>query len=130
MIIGIGIDIVNINRIKNSIDRYSGQFFNRIFTANEINYAKKYGGFAYQKFATRFAAKEACLKALGTGYTLGIGFRDIEVIKTENSAPTIELHGKALEYMTEKYSQYKIFLSLSDDDPFAIANVIIEGELK
>lgn len=130
MIIGIGIDIVNIDRIKNAIKKYGPKFFNRIFTINEINYSSSYGNLAYAKFATRFAAKEACLKALGTGYSSGISFKDIEIIRHEKSSPKIELHGKALEHLTSRYKDFKIFLSLSDDASFAIANVVIEGEFE
>ena len=130
MIIGIGVDIVNIDRIKNALKKYKMKFFNRIFTINEINYAYSYGDFAYAKFATRFAAKEACLKAIGTGYSLGISFKDIEIIKPEKSPPEIKLHGKALEYISSRYENFKIFLSLSDDASFAVANVVIEVDLK
>tara|TARA_B100001996_G_C18278669_1_gene446072 strand:+ start:47 stop:439 length:393 start_codon:yes stop_codon:yes gene_type:complete len=125
-IFGLGNDIVNIKRIKSSISLNKKRFINKIFTKNEINYcnSKKY---FYNYFAKRFAAKEALSKALGTGITKGINFKDIEVKNNTQGKPFIILRGNAKKYLKRKIKnkEYKIHLTLSDDSPWACATVLI-----
>ena len=125
-IFGIGNDIVNIRRIKNSIKANNKKFINRIFTKKEITYcnSKK---FFYNYFAKRFAAKEALSKALGTGIIKGIDFKDIEVQNNSKGKPFIILKGNTKRYLKKKIKnkKYKIHLTLSDDSPWACATVLI-----
>ncbi len=125
MIIGIGIDVVEIIRIKQPLESESKRFLTRIFTESEINYSRK-GKDSIQKYAARFAAKEATMKALGTGWAKGISWRDIEVVSKPEEPPRITLGGKALEIFEEMGAK-KIHLSLSHQKMFASALVIIES---
>lgn len=129
MIIGIGTDIVNIKRIENILNIYGNKFINRIFTEEEIKYCIKHINSA-SFFAKRFAAKEAILKALGTGLSKGISFPDIEIKKDHNKKPIVSLNSKAMVILNNKgynHSDINILLSLSDDYPYALAYVIIES---
>ena len=125
-IFGIGTDIVNIKRVEKSIKRNSNNFKNKIFSKNEIYYCeKKRNPFPF--FAKRFAAKEAFTKALGTGIRKGINFKNI-VIKNDNyGKPSIVLSGSTAAFLKKKIKskKYFIYLSLSDDEPWAQATVII-----
>lgn len=127
MILGTGIDIVDIRRIEALME--NPRFSPRIFTAQEqaLCDGREQRAASYAK---RFAAKEACAKALGSGIGQDGAFTDIEVTNDERGAPHIALHGKALErlrYLTPKGYIAKLFLALSDEDPYAIAHVIIEA---
>lgn len=129
MIIGIGTDIVNIKRIENILNIYGNKFINRIFTKEEIKYCTNHLNSA-NFFAKRFAAKEAVLKALGTGLSKGISFSDIEIKKDYNKKPIVSLNSKAMVILNNKgynHSDINILLSLSDDYPYALAYVIIES---
>ena len=123
-IIGTGVDIVENLRMKKSITNKS--FLNRIFTNKEILISKKIKNKS-SYFAKRFAAKEAFVKALGTGIRNGINFKDIEVINDRHGKPFINLKGKTKPIVNKKIktNKYKIFLSLSDDSPWSVATVII-----
>ena len=123
---GLGNDIINIKRIKNSIKINNKNFINRIFTKKEIAYCNSKKLF-YNYFAKRFAAKEALSKALGTGITKGIDFKDIEVQNNSKGKPFIILKGNAKRYLKKKIKnkKYKIHLTLSDDSPWACATVLI-----
>ena len=94
MIIGIGIDIININRIKNIIDKYGNKFISRCFSKNEINRSKNEFSLA-NSYAKRYAAKEACAKALGTGLAKGIFWKDISVENDTYGKPYIKLYREA-----------------------------------
>ena len=125
MIIGIGIDIVDIRRIKNIVKKYNKKFINRCFTSTEINQITNKSN-QISLYARKYAAKEACSKALGTGLTQGIFWRDISVENNNFGKPFIKLTGNALKRLN-KLSNKKIGLSvsISDEKIYAIANVII-----
>jgi|TARA_B110000881_G_C18453679_1_gene452393 holo-[acyl-carrier protein] synthase len=123
-IFGIGTDIVNILRIKKSFDK-NKKLKNRLFSAKEIKYCEsKKNKIAF--YSKRFAAKEAFVKALGTGIANGISFNEISIDNSKNGAPFIELLGKT-KIITKKIikNKNKIYLSLSDEKNYAIAMVII-----
>jgi len=125
-IFGIGTDIVNIKRMEKSIKKNGVVFKNKIFSKNEINYCeKKKNPFPF--YAKRFAAKEALSKALGTGIRKGINFKNIEVHNDNFGKPSIQLKGSAADFLKKKIKtrKYFIYLSLSDDLPWAQATVII-----
>ncbi|CDI50723.1 holo-ACP synthase [Clostridium tetani] len=124
MILGIGVDIIEIIRIKNAIERNS-KFMKRVFTEKEIKYFEKIN-FRYESIAGRFAAKEAIVKALGTGFR-NMKITDIEVINDKVGKPLVELKGGALEKIKD-YKDIKIHLSISHNRDNAIAYSIIEGE--
>ena len=125
MIIGIGTDIVDVERIEKVINKYGNKFKKKCFTDVEINRSEnRYN--QVNSYAKRYAAKEACSKALGTGLARGIFWKDISVENNINGKPSIRLFNKAL-YRLKKLSKKKcsIVLSLSDEKKYAVANVII-----
>ena len=117
-----GVDIIEIHRIKAVAQRYRERFLQRIYTDGEIAYCR---GRAPQ-MATRFAAKEAVMKALGTG-TRGVRWRDIEVVRERGAAPTIRLHGSALA-RAESMGIHHLAVSLSHSQEYAVAFVVAERE--
>ena len=125
-IFGIGTDIVNIKRLEKSIRKNTKSFKNKIFSKDEILYCDKKSN-PYPFYAKRFAAKEALSKALGTGIRKGINFRDIEVLNDNYGKPSIRLKGSTGDFLKKKIKtkKYYIYLSLSDDVPWAQATVII-----
>lgn len=125
-----GIDIIDNRRIKNSIDKYGKKFKKRCFTEFEINKSNNIM-MSYNSFAKKFAAKEACAKALGTGIGRGIYWKDIEILNNINGKPYIVLYNEALKILKKKsQKKYKIEISLSDEKNYSIANVIIfENEI-
>ncbi len=126
MIIGIGVDIIEVDRIRESISRYGNKFLRKTFTPQEIEYCKNSAN-AEERFAARFAAKEAAMKALGTGWQEGVGFLSIEIIKQENGAPSLKFNGHAEEILKQQnYSSS--FVSYSHIKEYAIAQVVIEGQ--
>ena len=126
MIYGNGIDIIDINRIKQVIDKYGNKFKKRCFSVSEIERSEKRLNSA-ESYAKRYAAKEACAKALGTGLARGVFWKDIEVKNNQFGKPFIKLHGKAKEIFKNmnKTSNTLIEVSLSDEKKYAIANVTI-----
>ena len=126
MIYGNGIDIIDINRIKRVIDKYGNRFKKRCFSITEIERSEKRLNLV-ESYAKRYAAKEACAKALGTGLARGVFWKDIEVDNNQYGKPLIKLHGKAKEILKKmnKTSNTQIEVSLSDEKNYAIANVII-----
>tara|TARA_B100000745_G_scaffold83291_1_gene52106 strand:+ start:970 stop:1362 length:393 start_codon:yes stop_codon:yes gene_type:complete len=125
-IFGIGTDIVNIKRIKKILKNNGTRFKNKIFSESEINYCEKKrdpGPF----YAKRFAAKEAFSKALGTGIRKGINLKNIIIFNDVYGKPKIKLKGSTYNYLKKKIKskKYNIHLSLSDDEPWAQATVII-----
>ena len=126
MIIGTGIDIVSIARIKKAEERWSRRFIERILTEDEVTYYLNHK-LPHTHLAGRFAAKEATVKAFGTGFSNGITFKDIEVVKRASGKPEIALHGK-LRTLSETMSVRNIHLSISHDGGFAIAQVILEKQ--
>jgi len=129
MIIGIGNDLTNIDRIAATLDKYGERFVRRVFTtAEQVKAAKRTNQAA--TYAKRFAAKEACAKALGTGIYRGVFFRDMGVVNLPSGQPTLELTGGALEKLrdlTPVGMTAKIHLTLTDDHPWAQAFVVIEA---
>ena len=125
-IFGIGTDIVNIKRMQKTLRTTNNSFKKRIFSNNEINYCEKKKN-SSSFYAKRFAAKEALSKALGTGIRKGINFKDIEIINNKYGKPTIKLRGTTASFLKKKIKnkKYSIYLSLSDDIPWAQATVII-----
>ena len=132
MIIGYGIDLIDIRRIEKAINRFGERFIKRVFTKNErIRSDKKQK--RIESYAKRFAAKEACSKALGTGFRSGVFWKNIEVVNEKSGKPTLNLSGgayKRLKKLTPQGNNYNISLSITDDFPWAQANVIIEAVKK
>ena len=128
MIYGNGIDIIDIKRIRRVIDKYGNKFKKRCFSISEIERSEKRLN-SVESYAKRYAAKEACAKALGTGLARGVFWKDIEVENNQHGKPLIKLHGKAKEIFKNmnKNSNMRIEVSLSDEKKYAIANVIIYG---
>ncbi len=126
MILRNGIDIIDIRRINNTLDKFGDKFKNRCFTHNEIIRSENTIKSA-NSYAKRYAAKEACAKALGTGLARGVFWKDIEIYNNKHGKPKIKLHNKALEFLKEINNDLNctIELSLTDEFNYAIANVII-----
>ena len=133
MIIGLGSDLVDIRRIEHSLLRFGKRFEDRVFTPSEQEYARLRPGADIHAvasiYAKRFAAKESCAKALGTGLR-GIAWRDIEIVRSLNGVPEVRASGGAsarLQEITPKGMKSQIFVSLSDEYPYAQAHVIISA---
>ncbi|HTN13688.1 MAG TPA: holo-ACP synthase [Sphingomonadaceae bacterium] len=130
MIIGMGSDLCNIERIQNSLDRWGERFETRVFTEIERAKAARRPHTRAGTFAKRFAAKEAFSKAVGTGFKQGVFMKDIGVVNARSGAPTLELQGGALARLRELTPQgYAaiVHLTLTDDHPWAQAFVVIEA---
>lgn len=130
MIIGLGSDLCNIERIGNSLARYGERFENRVFTSTEQTKARRRPYTIAGTYAKRFAAKEAFSKAVGTGFKRGVYMKDIGVVNAPSGAPTLALTGgaaKRLEELTPSGHEACIHLTLTDDHPWAQAFVIIEA---
>lgn len=125
MILGTGLDIVEIKRIKNSIDRFSGKFEERIFTTDEIAYCRARSN-PFPHFAGRFAAKEAVMKSLGTGMAEGIRWKDMEVLNLESGKPELKLTGKGKD-LAESLNIKCIHISISHDKNYAVAHAVAES---
>ena len=125
MIVGTGIDIAEVDRIAESIERFGERFLRRVFTPDEIQYCDSKANRA-ERYAARFAAKEAAMKALGTGWNHGVRWCDIEIWREPGKRPTIRFHGKAREVATRLGASHTA-LSLSHTRNQAIASVILES---
>lgn len=126
MIVGIGVDIVEVDRIRRIVARHGERFVRRVFTDQEVAYCRRCAH-PEQRFATRFAAKEAVLKALGVGWRKGTSFRDVEVRTNELGAPTVELSGRSLQ-IGRDLGVRRMLVSLSHGKVYAVAQVVAEGE--
>ena len=127
IVLGLGNDLCNIERIQNSIDRFGERFIRRIFTDVEIDKANRRELTRAATYAKRFAAKEACAKALGTGIRRGVFFRDMGVVNLPSGQPTLKLTGGAAERlaaMTPSGMVPDIHLTITDDHPWAQAVVL------
>jgi holo-[acyl-carrier protein] synthase len=124
MIVGTGIDIAEVPRIREAIERHGERFLKRIFTEGEIQYCESKAN-RVERYAARFAAKEAGMKAIGTGWNHGVRWRDIEVARKPGGRPTLQLHGKAAEFAA-KLGATNIALSLTHTAEQAFAQVILE----
>jgi holo-[acyl-carrier protein] synthase len=125
MIIGAGVDIVEIERFRKVIERLRERFLLRVFTPGERNFCDSHRD-PVPHFAARFAAKEAVFKALGTGWAKGVTWLDVEILRERQDPPKIILLGEALR-LSEKQGVHKLHLSLSHTERSAIAMVILEG---
>jgi holo-[acyl-carrier protein] synthase len=131
MIIGLGSDLCNIERIAKSLDRFGERFIARVFTEVERAKAERRPFTRADTFAKRFAAKEAFSKAVGTGFKRGVFMRDIGVVNLPSGQPTLALTGGArerLDAITPAGHVARIHLTMTDDHPFALAVVIITAE--
>jgi holo-[acyl-carrier protein] synthase len=129
VILGIGTDLANIERIQRALDRFGDRFRNRVFTEHEQKRAERMQNPA-AVYAKRWAAKEACSKALGTGLRMGIAWRDMSVTNMETGQPVMHVTGWAqerLNEMTPKGYDAVIHVTLTDDHPWAQAFVVIEA---
>jgi holo-[acyl-carrier protein] synthase len=124
MIFGTGLDIIEIDRIKKSLAKYSSRFENKIFTDGEINYCQSQAE-PGKHFAARFAVKEAVSKSLGTGITHEVGFKDIEVVNQTSGKPIVKMCGRG-KILFEKLNLKFIHISISHDRHYAIAHAIAE----
>jgi holo-[acyl-carrier protein] synthase len=125
MIVGTGIDIAEVPRIRQSIERFGERFLHRIFTPGEVRYCDSKAN-RVERYAARFAAKEAAMKALGTGWNHGVRWRDCEVVRMPGGRPTMEFHGRAGEF-AQKLGVKNTALSISHTAEQAIAQVILES---
>jgi holo-[acyl-carrier protein] synthase len=129
MIIGIGNDVIDIRRIEETLGRFGGRFIERIFTDVEIRKSEKRAQRA-ASYAKRFAAKEACSKALGTGFRRGVFWKDMGVVNEPSGKPTMVLSGGAkaqLDSLVPPGHAPRIHLTITDDFPYAHAFVMIEA---
>lgn len=129
MIIGIGSDLCDIRRIQNSLDRFGDRFRNRVFTEIERTRSDRKPDPAWS-YAKRFAAKEACAKALGTGIRSDVYWRDMGVVNLKSGKPTLHLTGNAAEHLkslTPTGHEARIHLTMTDEYPYSQAFVIIEA---
>ena len=125
MIVGTGIDIAEVPRIRRAIERFGDRFLHRIFTAGEMRYCDSKAN-RMERYAPRFAAKEAAMKALGTGWNHGVRWRDCEVTRLPGGRPTMAFHGVAAEFAT-RLGVKNAALSISHTAEQAIAQVILEN---
>jgi holo-[acyl-carrier protein] synthase len=128
MILGVGVDVCDVERIRRALEGKAGaRFRDRVFTAAEQTYceARRRGRFA--SYAARFAAKEAGMKALGTGWAKGVGWHDFEVVRTAGEAPRLVLHGKAAE-LARRRGMARWLLALSHTNASALASVVVEDD--
>jgi len=125
MITGIGIDVVQNERIRDSIQRFGDRFLNRIYTEGEIDYCKKCAQPEIH-YAARFAAKEAAFKALGTGWAAGVKWKDVEVVRMPSGKPELHLHGEASTHAASAGAK-RFHVSLTHDQLVSCAVVILEA---
>jgi len=125
MIVGTGIDIAEVPRIRAAIERHGERFLQRVFTPDEIRYCESKAN-RVERYAARFAAKEAGMKALGTGWNHGVRWRDLEVARQPGGRPALVLHGKAAEFAA-KLGATRMALSLTHSAELAMAQVILEA---
>jgi len=124
MILGTGVDLAEVPRIRASVERYGHRFIERIYTPAEIAYVERKAN-RFERYAARFAAKEAGMKAIGTGWDHGVGWRDLEVANLPSGQPTLRLSGMAAQ-IAEKMGVRRISLSLTHTAEVALAHVILE----
>ena len=125
MIVGLGIDIAEIDRIEAAIMRYGAPFIERLFTPSEVSYCESHRN-RYERYAGRFAVKEAAMKALGTGWRHGIRWRDIEVAREPSGKPTLRLEGVAREF-ADRLGVKNITVTITHSGNLALAQVIFES---
>jgi holo-[acyl-carrier protein] synthase len=126
MICGTGVDIAETSRIEQSLQRYGERFTQKIFTPAEIVYCEKFKNRA-ERYAARFAAKEAAFKALGTGWRQGVRWLDVEVVHQPSGKPELVLTGRAQD-LARKLRVTRMSISISHSDRYVVAQVIFEGD--
>jgi holo-[acyl-carrier protein] synthase len=126
MIVGTGVDIAEVDRIEAAVKRFGARFLKRVFTPAEVRYCMGKPN-APERLAARFAAKEAGMKAIGTGLRHGITWQDVEVLRLPGQRPVMQFHGKAAEFAT-RLGCKRTHLSLSHTKEQAIAYVILESD--
>ncbi|MBI4444158.1 MAG: holo-ACP synthase [Acidobacteria bacterium] len=124
MIVGIGVDLIEVSRLRRAIERHGERFLQRVFTPAEIAYCQSKKN-PYERFAARFAAKEAAMKALGTGWRHGVQWREIEVYNCPGGKPALRLKGQA-EEIYRSWGGIQILLSITHTSEHALAEVILE----
>jgi holo-[acyl-carrier protein] synthase len=128
VIVGVGIDVCDVDRMRRALERSTGaRFVARVFTPGEQAYCEQRRRGRVRSYAARFAAKEAALKALGTGWADGIAWRDVEVVRGESGPPALQLHGRAAAIAAER-GITRWLLALSHSDLSAVASVIAERD--
>ena len=127
MVLGLGTDLIEIERVQQSIDRFGDRFIQRLFTSGEIDYCLRKKKQSTESFAARFAAKEAGAKALGTGISRGISWREIEVRRKAGERPTLHLSGRAAE-RAAAMGVKRVQLSLTHSQTVAMAIVVVEDQ--
>ena len=125
MILGMGVDLAEVDRIRAAIGRYGRRFMERIYTPAEIAYVERKAN-RFERYAGRFAAKEAGMKAIGTGWTHGVRWREFEVANLPSGRPTLKLHGEAAR-IAEQLGVKMISLSITHTAELGMAHVILEG---
>jgi holo-[acyl-carrier protein] synthase len=126
MLIGTGVDLIEVERIAHSIERFGDRFLRRVYTEDEIDYCRRRRVSAAESFAARFAAKEAGAKALGTGISRGVTWNEFQVARNPGQRPVLELRGRAALLATE-LGVRAISLSLAHTSGLAMATVVMEG---
>lgn len=124
MIVGTGVDLAEVDRIRESVERFGDKFLHRIYTAREIAYVERKAN-KYERYAARFAAKEAGMKAIGTGWRKGVRWQDFEVVNLPSGRPTLLLHGVAEDFAA-RLGVTNIQLSLTHTAQLGLAYVILE----
>lgn len=125
VIVGLGVDIAEIDRLEKAIMRHERAFLERVFTPAEIQYCERHRN-KFERYAARFAVKEATMKALGTGWRKGVRWRDIEVKNEPGGRPVLHLHGKAGEHAT-RLGANRFVVSITHAGNLAFAQVILES---
>ena len=126
MIVGMGIDIAEVDRVKAAIERHGEAFLRRVYTQREREYCERFKN-KYERYAGRFAAKEAAMKALGTGWSRGVRWVDVEVVRQSGGRPTISLQGEAAK-VAAALGVERVALSITHTAAQAFAQVIFEGQ--
>ena len=125
MIVGTGIDLAEVPRIAEAVERFGERFLRRVFTEAEMRYCDSKAN-RMERYAGRFAAKEAAMKAIGTGWRHGVGWTDVEVRREPGGRPTIAFHGKAAEFASQ-LGVKNVALSITHTKETAMAQVILEN---
>jgi holo-[acyl-carrier protein] synthase len=125
VIVGLGIDMAEVARVKAAIERYGEAFLRRVYTTKEREYCERFKN-KFERYAGRFAAKEAAMKALGTGWSRGVRWVDVEVVREKGGRPTIVLVGEAKK-VADRLGVKHMALSITHTDTHALAQVIFEG---
>ncbi len=126
MIVGSGVDLAEVPRIREAIERFGDRFVRRVYTAAEIAYVERRRAGRFERYAARFAAKEAGMKAIGTGWRHGVRWQDFEVANLPSGKPTLRFHGKAAEF-AERLGVKNIALSLTHTAETGLAVLTLEN---